>query len=158
MVVILATLWVICSVSTDRRFFQRLDENDDGKVSFEEFSSVNKRITKEHFARLDSDDNGSLTQEEFAEARDRGRRGDRDRRHRGPDGGPHGDAANLFKDADTDGNGSLSFEEMTAHRPQMTQERFGRIDLNSDGNLSHEELTGRRPPKHGFPHGPDRPE
>jgi hypothetical protein len=44
-----------------------------------------------------------------------------------------------FSDMDTDGNGSLSFEEFKNLFPSTEQKAFDRLDGDKDGVLSHEE-------------------
>lgn len=123
-------------------FFGRMDEDGDGKVSYEEFSRVGERMGRERFGRMDADGDGFLTKDEFAEGR------------RGPHGGGRGPGSGGFEALDADGNGTLSMEEMKARRPHMTQERFDRLDGNGDGAVSREELMQHRPPRHD---GRDRP-
>jgi len=55
-----------------------------------------------------------------------------------------------FDDADTTGDGFLSFEEVLAVLPDLTQEAFNLLDTNGDGRLSREELSGAvAPPPSG---------
>lgn len=42
---------------------------------------------------------------------------------------------------DMDGNGTYSYEEMTAAYPDMTPEDFAEIDTNGDGEVDLEELA-----------------
>lgn len=45
---------------------------------------------------------------------------------------------------DTDGNGSYSYEEMTAAYPDLTMETFTEADADGDGALSAEELEAAK--------------
>ncbi|GHG87751.1 EF-hand domain-containing protein [Pseudodonghicola xiamenensis] len=46
--------------------------------------------------------------------------------------------------ADTDGDGLLSFEEVQAIAPKVTEEMFLDLDANADGGLDAEELAEAR--------------
>ncbi|KKB08303.1 EF-hand domain-containing protein [Devosia chinhatensis] len=50
-----------------------------------------------------------------------------------------------FAEVDTDGNGELSFEELRAVWPDLTQEDFDRADVNMSGGLSPDELNALQP-------------
>ena len=61
--------------------------------------------------------------------------------------------AQVFAQADADGSGALSAEELatfkTLMRQRVQQDMFGRIDANGDGQVSLEELQAARPPRGG---------
>ncbi|SDO70663.1 EF hand [Lutimaribacter pacificus] len=42
---------------------------------------------------------------------------------------------------DTDGNGTYSFEEISAAHPDVTEEAFAQMDANADGEIDQEELA-----------------
>ena len=44
-------------------------------------------------------------------------------------------------DMDTDGDGVVSFTEMQAVFPTLTEEGFGAVDTNGDGVVDTEEMT-----------------
>ncbi len=44
-------------------------------------------------------------------------------------------------DVDTDGDGVVSFTEMLAVYPTLTEDGFGAIDTNGDGVVDAEEMT-----------------
>ncbi len=46
-----------------------------------------------------------------------------------------------MEDVDTDGDGVVSFTEMLAVYPTLTEEGFGAIDTNGDGVVDAEEMT-----------------
>lgn len=56
--------------------FSEIDANSDGKLSFEEFSTVATRrgTPREMFDRLDKNKDGFITEDEFLRKRDGGRR------------------------------------------------------------------------------------
>jgi hypothetical protein len=64
--------------------------------------------------------------------------------------------AEVFAQADADGNGTLSAEELTTFHTLMRQRMqaafITRADSNGDGQLSLDELQAARPP-HGGCHG-----
>lgn len=47
--------------------------------------------------------------------------------------------ATPFEDADANGDGVVTFEELQAVNPDATQEEFDAADLNGDGMLSRDE-------------------
>jgi Ca2+-binding EF-hand superfamily protein len=49
-------------------------------------------------------------------------------------------AAALFDEADTDGDGKLSWEEALAAVPSLSRAVFDELDTNTDGYLDREEL------------------
>ena len=55
------------------RHMERLDANDDGKLSAEEMKRPGKRGEK-MFDRIDADDSGTISEEEFAAAQDKMKR------------------------------------------------------------------------------------
>lgn len=50
-----------------------------------------------------------------------------------------------FSDVDTDGDGFLSFVELQAVWPDLTQEEFDRADTDGTGALSAEQLAALQP-------------
>jgi len=106
-----------------------MDADGDGAVSLPELQAVRPGVSAERFSELDDDGDGLLSREELRGARERS--GDRPRR-RFPEG------------IDTDGDGAVSLPELQAVRPQMTQERFERMDENGDGLITAEERRSRR--------------
>lgn len=107
------------------------DTNNDGGISFEELQAQRPNITREQFAAIDADNNGSLSREEIRSGRGR----------------------MMFNRVDTDSSGGVSFAELAARMPRVTQERFNAIDKDGNGQLSQGELAAARP-QHGG-HRPD---
>jgi len=60
---------------------------------------------------------------------------------------PHAPGEGLRR-ADTNNDGKVSFEEIKAQRPNVTQEQFGKMDVNGDGFLS---AADRGPAAQGKP-------
>ncbi|ODT80053.1 MAG: hypothetical protein ABS76_17855 [Pelagibacterium sp. SCN 64-44] len=50
-----------------------------------------------------------------------------------------------FAEVDLDGNGELSFEELQAVWPDLTEDDFNRADVNMSGGLSPDELNALQP-------------
>tara|TARA_R100000005_G_scaffold96663_1_gene85716 strand:+ start:8156 stop:8383 length:228 start_codon:yes stop_codon:yes gene_type:complete len=48
-------------------------------------------------------------------------------------------AAPDFSAVDTDGNGSVSYEELIVVMPNVTKEQFASVDTDENGELSQEE-------------------
>lgn len=49
-------------------------------------------------------------------------------------------ALELGAEADVDGNGSYSMEELQAVYPELTEETFAAIDANADGEADQDEV------------------
>jgi Ca2+-binding EF-hand superfamily protein len=49
-------------------------------------------------------------------------------------------AMSAQSEMDTDGDGLLSYNELLAVNPELTEEAFGAIDTNSDGAVDADEL------------------
>lgn len=122
-------------------FLREADANGDRQVTFDELAAVRPQVTRERFARLDRNGDGVLTPAD--------RRGGQ-----GPDGRPRGHGPG-YREADTDGDGQVTFEELKARRPQLTRERFDRMDRNGDGALSRADRPEGRGPG-GYGHGERR--
>lgn len=50
-----------------------------------------------------------------------------------------------FADVDTDASGELSFAELQAVWPDLTQDEFSAADLDMNGSLSADEISGLQP-------------
>ncbi len=100
---------------------KKADTDNDGKVTFEEMKAIRPQMTKEQFDMRDRNKDGVLTAADFPSP------------------------ADLFKEADKDGDGKVIFEEMNAVRP-LPKERFDMMDKNKDGVLTPDEMRmGPRP-------------
>lgn len=56
-----------------KKMFSRFDDNDDGKISFEEMGPMRKRLDK-MFSRVDKDNSGALSKDEFDAAKQKMRK------------------------------------------------------------------------------------
>ena len=107
------------------RGIERLDTDEDGRVSRAEFQASK---AGDRLARLDKDGDGSVTLAEV-EAVERERLRQR--------------LLQAFRQDDSDQDGVLSAKEMEAARAA----RFDRMDADKDGYLSAEELASARGPR-----------
>lgn len=129
---------------------EKLDTNGDGVIARGEVEAS----ALEAFAEMDADANGQLTQEELKagheakraarkaawaekhpdkEMKERKPRGDRDpAKMEAFKAKMQEKAAERFAAVDTDGNGSWSSAEFTAHRLGF----FTKVDTDSDGNIT----------------------
>ena len=103
----------------------KFDSNGDGSIDLAELQAARPNATVEQFNAADQDHNGLLSRDELRDAA---------RAMRGPP-------------IDTNKDGAISFEELQAQRPNVTQEQFAGLDADKNGSLSREELRsgmGRR--------------
>jgi hypothetical protein len=110
----------------------RADTDGDGRVSRAEAMAAGSERSAEWFDKLDLDKDGYLTPDELKQARAT-RRGDMKQM-----------MDERFKEADTNGDGQLSLDEVQARMPRLA-ERFTVLDTDKNGLLSKEELARGRP-------------
>ena len=104
---------------------EQADANKDGKVTFEELKAVRPKLTEQKFKEMDKNGDGVLT------------KADR------PSAGEAFDA--MLKQADKDKDGKVTFEELKAVRPKMTEERYKTMDLDKDGVLTKGDAPKGKP-------------
>ena len=112
----------------------RADTDHDGRVSRAEYDAAASQRRGDWFDKLDLNKDGYITQDEMRQARET--------RH----ANMRGHMDEKFKEADTNGDGQLSLDEVQAKMPRLAS-RFNELDTDKNGLLSKEELA------HGH-HGP----
>ena len=112
----------------------RADTDHDGRVSRAEFDAAGSERRNDWFDKLDLNKDGYITQDEMRQARET--------RH----ANMRGHMDERFKEADANGDGQLSLDEVQAKMPRLAT-HFSDLDTDKNGLLSKEELA------HGH-HGP----
>ena len=119
----------------------RADRDGDGRVSRAEAASAAAQRSGDWFDKLDLNKDGYLTQDEVKEGRQT--------RHENMRADMKEKMEARFKEADANGDGQLSLDEVQAKMPRMA-ERFATLDADKNGLLSKDELK-RGGPGHGEP-------
>ncbi len=96
------------------------DANKDGKVTYEEAKAVRPKMTEERFKSLDKDKDGVLTKADAPKE--------------APDA--TGKPGAQLKAADVNNDGKVTFDELKAVRPNLTQDEFKKLDRNGDGVIT----------------------
>jgi Ca2+-binding EF-hand superfamily protein len=115
----------------------KADTDGDGRISRAEATSSSAERSGKWFDKLDTNKDGYVTQDEMKQARDT----------------RHGDfkekADARFKEADVNGDGQLSLDEVQSKMPRLG-DHFTDLDKDKNGMLSKEELRqsgqGRKHP------------
>lgn len=111
-----------------RQIFIRADVDQNREVTYEELEAVLPMLTQDKFDRMDRNGDGVLSP------------ADRPEGAPGPGGDNRGQRIRrLLMQADADGNREVTFDELQAVLPELTQEQFDRMDRNGDGVISRED-------------------
>ncbi len=100
--------------------FSRLDADANGSVSLHELKKFYPGVTEDRFSALDTSGDGVLDRREAMKAAERTATNLRDR----------------FRDADANGDGQVTYEELRSSNPGVSAARFKQMDRNRDGVLS----------------------
>ncbi|MDX9974912.1 MAG: EF-hand domain-containing protein, partial [FCB group bacterium] len=106
------------------RVLREADANGDGQVTFEELQAVAPSVTQEQFDRLDRNGDGVISVEDKPDA----------------PADPLERLIRLLREADVDENEQVTFAELQAVYPELTQEQFDTLDRNGDGVISAADL------------------
>jgi len=106
----------------------RADTDHDGRISRAEWDAAGSQRRIDWFDKLDLNHDGYISQDEMRQARET--------RH----ANMRGHMDEKFKDADTNGDGQLSLDEVQAKMPRLAA-RFNELDTDKNGMLSKEELA-----------------
>jgi len=113
----------------------RADTDHDGRVSRAEYDAAASQRRSDWFDKLDLNKDGYITQDEMQKARET--------RH----ANMRGHMDEKFKEADANGDGQLSLDEVQAKLPRLSS-HFTDLDTDKNGLLSKEELAqGRHRPR-----------
>ncbi|MCC6144617.1 MAG: EF-hand domain-containing protein [Candidatus Hydrogenedentes bacterium] len=116
------------------------DKDQDGAVSEEEYKAAFPNAPANRFKTLDRNGDGKLTP------------ADRPEQGAKPGAAAAGQAEgkgirHLIEDADSDKDGSVTYEELTAKKAGFPKEQFDRLDRNDDGKLSKADMRQQQPGK-----------
>ncbi|MFK7957640.1 MAG: EF-hand domain-containing protein [Lysobacterales bacterium] len=126
-----------------------LDSNGDGQVSQDEFIAASAQRAERRFGRLDRNEDGIVTADDFADLPERPDVDRQALRScieqtlditlpEPPDAGSRFDAADL------DGDGVITLDEALVSAENTAIERFDRLDTNADGVLERSEVRQSR--------------
>ncbi|MCC6153897.1 MAG: EF-hand domain-containing protein [Candidatus Hydrogenedentes bacterium] len=119
---------------------RKIDKDGDGRVSYEEMKAAFPGVTEEKFKARDKNGDGFLTDDERTITAPKPKSSETQ--------GPKTNApepGQLFKKADKDGNGQVTWEEVHTIAPRLPQARFTAWDKNGDGAITKDELPARKP-------------
>ncbi|MEO8019462.1 MAG: EF-hand domain-containing protein [Pseudomonadota bacterium] len=120
----------------------RADKDGDGRVSRAEATAAAAERSGEWFDKLDLNKDGYVTPDEIKQVHATRREDMRaDMKEK---------MEERFKEADTNGDGQLSLDEVQAKMPRLA-ERFSTVDTDQNGQLSKDELRHGGPGHHQPP-------
>jgi Ca2+-binding EF-hand superfamily protein len=127
---------------------QKLDANEDGVISLQEFTDARLTRGDTLFDRLDQDNDGVISAEEYADRPGKGFIGRRESLKLDQEafnkcmkdqlGGSYQERSTweeLFAATDTNSDNFIDRKEFLAQKEANVAERFAQIDINNDGNL-----------------------
>ncbi len=128
--------------SQDQGLFQKIDENQDGQISQQEFEAYEFKDQEKSklFSTIDENQDGQITQEELTTYESTsGGLSDGASGSQQEMGAASGQADFSMIDKDADGQVTQSeFDEYKAQDPSMTQD-FSTLDADQDGSVTQQE-------------------
>lgn len=112
------------SENTATSKWEEADADGDGKVTADEADLLVEKEARSAFAKYDKNRSGEVERREFPQK---------------------AEWLKAFERLDTDGSGSLTFEEGRQYFEQRARKRFQKFDENDDGLLTADELTPTKP-------------
>ncbi len=119
-----------------QKAIEQADANGDGLWSYEELKTVAKQLQPRAFRSVDGNGDGLLNANELQALR---RTAERQPKRSAANTNPSQtklDAVNKILQADADGDGGVTFEELVAAKPGYPRSAFDRNDGNKDGVIS----------------------
>ena len=110
---------------------KQFDANGDGMITKAEAETAGARRLLQHFEKIDANGDGNLTRDELKSFRGKTREKIKQRR------------ANIRK-ADTDGNRALSYDEAAAAGMDKLVKHFDKVDTDGDGEITRNEMSAAR--------------
>jgi Ca2+-binding EF-hand superfamily protein len=130
------------------RIFEKLDSDENGTISFDEFAARKLENAQETFTALDTDEDAMLTLEEIMAGRgETGSEIDRDVLRQcvadalGFELPVSMTAEERFNQADTNADGFIDWDEYVAAKTAKAQMKFDKIDTDINGELDVDEVT-----------------
>lgn len=118
-----------------RERLRAADTDGDKKVSFDEAKAAVPALDKTVFSRMDRNGDGFLSAADRVQGRGDTKYDSNSAQHH---------AARKALSADVNGDGQVTFEELTSVKPGYPREAFDRIDANKDGTVSADEAQNAR--------------
>ncbi|NIA13127.1 MAG: hypothetical protein GWP08_03525 [Nitrospiraceae bacterium] len=115
-----------------REIAKKADTDGNRQITFEELSAAVPEITRERFNEMDRNGDGVLSPADNPNRRGPGQR---------PRAG-RGGLREKLRQADTNADGQVTYEEARAAKPDLPKEVFDRLDRNGDGVVSKEDARG----------------
>jgi Ca2+-binding EF-hand superfamily protein len=127
------------------KIMQETDSDSDGSISADEISAMNEK-QQEMLSQADTDGNGTVSEDELLSsiaeqiAQKSQMQGQGGHGHMGPPPSSSDMLSKIMEETDTDGDGSISAEEVSA-MDERQQEFLNAADTDGDDIITEDELT-----------------